>query len=103
MSLLENMFLQKFKAIIIFTQFSAKCIALLLIITISMWLLEITTFYSPGPEAYLILMDMINGLQGVFILLIFVRKTIILRWWFDRGSHSVESVELAELNRPQPT
>lgn len=77
---------------------SAKCISLLGIILISTWLLEIVTFYSPGPQIYLILMDMINGLQGVFVLLIFLimrrRRTIIFRWWNDRGSLTVENIEL---------
>ncbi|XP_065361342.1 probable G-protein coupled receptor Mth-like 14 isoform X2 [Calliphora vicina] len=76
----------------------AKCISLLGIILISTWLLEIVTFYSPGPQIYLILMDMINGLQGVFVLLIFLvirrRRTIIFRWWNDRGSHTIEKIEL---------
>lgn len=68
------------------------------IILITTWLLEIVTFYSPGPQIYLILMDMINGLQGVFILLIFLiirrRRTLIFRWWVDRGSHTIEKIEL---------
>ncbi|XP_046807636.1 probable G-protein coupled receptor Mth-like 14 isoform X5 [Lucilia cuprina] len=76
----------------------AKCISLLGLILISTWLLEIVTFYSPGPQIYLILMDMINGLQGVFVLLIFLvirrRRTIIFRWWNDRGSHTIEKIEL---------
>ncbi|XP_036325975.1 probable G-protein coupled receptor Mth-like 14 [Rhagoletis pomonella] len=81
----------------------AKCISFLGVILIVSWLLEIVTFYSPGPEAYLMVMEMVNGLQGVFILLIFVvvrrRRTIILRWWYDRGSHNVEDVELTAINK----
>ncbi|XP_073838377.1 methuselah-like 14 isoform X1 [Musca autumnalis] len=80
----------------------AKCISLLGLILISTWLLEIVTFYSPGPQIYLILMEMINGLQGVFVLLIFLvirrRRTVIFRWWNDRGSYIVEKVELDTLN-----
>ncbi|XP_058987536.1 probable G-protein coupled receptor Mth-like 14 isoform X5 [Musca domestica] len=80
----------------------AKCISLLGLILICTWLLEIVTFYSPGPQIYLILMDMINGLQGVFVLLIFLvirrRRTIIFQWWNDRGSYVVEKVELDILN-----
>ncbi|XP_058987532.1 probable G-protein coupled receptor Mth-like 14 isoform X2 [Musca domestica] len=75
---------------------------LLGLILICTWLLEIVTFYSPGPQIYLILMDMINGLQGVFVLLIFLvirrRRTIIFQWWNDRGSYVVEKVELDILN-----
>ncbi|XP_075160432.1 methuselah-like 14 isoform X2 [Haematobia irritans] len=78
--------------------FSAKCISLLGLILISTWLLEIVTFYSPGPQIYLVLMDMLNGLQGVFVLLIFLivrrRRRTIFRWWNDRGSLVIEKVEL---------
>ncbi|XP_028899418.2 probable G-protein coupled receptor Mth-like 14 isoform X3 [Zeugodacus cucurbitae] len=81
----------------------AKCISFLGVILIVSWLLEIVTFYSPGPEAYLMVMEMVNGLQGVFIMLIFVvvrrRRTVILRWWYDRGSHNVEDVELEAMNK----
>ncbi|XP_039966733.1 probable G-protein coupled receptor Mth-like 14 isoform X1 [Bactrocera neohumeralis] len=81
----------------------AKCISFLGVILIVSWLLEIVTFYSPGPDAYLMVMEMINGLQGVFIMLIFVvvrrRRTVILRWWYDRGSHNVEDVELEAMNK----
>ncbi|XP_067647637.1 probable G-protein coupled receptor Mth-like 14 [Eurosta solidaginis] len=81
----------------------AKCISFLGVILIVSWLLEIVTFYSPGPEAYLMVMEMVNGLQGVFIMLIFLvvrrRRTIILRWWYDRGSHHVEDVELTAINK----
>lgn len=91
--------------IIIYCTFitSAKCISFLGVILIVSWLLEIVTFYSPGPEAYLMVMEMVNGLQGVFIMLIFVvvrrRRTVILRWWYDRGSHNVEDVELVAMNK----
>lgn len=86
----------------LFVCFSAKCISLLGLILISTWLLEIVTFYSPGPQIYLILMDMVNGLQGVFVLLIFLivrrRRNTIFRWWNDRGSYIVEKIELDSLN-----
>ncbi|XP_037939191.1 probable G-protein coupled receptor Mth-like 14 [Teleopsis dalmanni] len=78
----------------------AKCISLLNLIMVITWMLEIVTFYSPGPENYLILLEMINGIQGILISLIFLvvrrRRTIILRWWYDRGSHNLENVELSE-------
>ncbi|XP_059216453.1 probable G-protein coupled receptor Mth-like 14 isoform X4 [Stomoxys calcitrans] len=80
----------------------AKCISLLGLILISTWLLEIVTFYSPGPQIYLILMDMVNGVQGVFVLLIFLiirrRRRIIFRWWSDRGSLVLEKLELEAFN-----
>ncbi|ALC42966.1 mthl14 [Drosophila busckii] len=81
----------------------AKCVALLGIIIILAWLFEIITFYSPGQEAYLLLCDMINALQGLWIMLIFLvvrrRRTIILRWWYDRGSHSIaDDTELQIVN-----
>jgi len=45
---------------------------------------------------------MVNGLQGVWVLLIFLvvrrRRTIILRWWYDRGSHAIEGTELQALS-----
>lgn len=84
----------------------AKCVALLGIIIILAWLFEIVTFYSPGNEAYLLLCDMINGLQGLWIMLIFLvvrrRRTIILRWWYDRGSHTIAEggTELQPVNKP---
>ncbi|KAH8416273.1 hypothetical protein KR222_002051, partial [Zaprionus bogoriensis] len=107
----------------------AKCVALLGIIIILAWLFEIVTFYSPGNEGnlqsaqiycipyihtsiylsimltvYLLLCDMINGLQGLWIMLIFLvvrrRRTIILRWWYDRGSHTIaEGTELQPVNK----
>ncbi|XP_030386382.1 probable G-protein coupled receptor Mth-like 14 [Scaptodrosophila lebanonensis] len=81
----------------------AKCICLLGIIMIVTWLLEMTTFYSKGKEGYLLLCDMINGLQGVFIFLIFLvvrrRRTVILRWWYDRGSHNIEGTELQTVSK----
>ncbi|KRG05680.1 probable G-protein coupled receptor Mth-like 14 isoform X1 [Drosophila mojavensis] len=83
----------------------AKCVALLGIIIILAWLFEIVTFYSPGNEVYLLLCDMINGLQGLWIMLIFLvvrrRRTIILRWWYDRGTHTIsEGTELQPVNKP---
>lgn len=46
---------------------------------------------------YLLICDMINGLQGLWIMLIFLvvrrRRTIILRWWYDRGSHAITPTE----------
>ncbi|XP_064539476.1 probable G-protein coupled receptor Mth-like 14 isoform X2 [Drosophila montana] len=82
----------------------AKCVALLGIIIILAWLFEIVTFYSPGNEVYLLLCDMINGLQGLWIMLIFLvvrrRRTIILRWWYDRGTHTiVEGTEMQPVNK----
>lgn len=45
---------------------------------------------------------MVNGLQGVFVLLIFLivrrRRNTIFRWWNDRGSYIVEKIELDSLN-----
>ncbi|XP_001983170.2 probable G-protein coupled receptor Mth-like 14 isoform X3 [Drosophila grimshawi] len=84
----------------------AKCVALLGIIIILAWLFEIVTFYSPGNEVYLLLCDMINGLQGLWILLIFLvvrrRRTIILRWWYDRGTHTIaEGTELQPVNKTE--
>ncbi|KAM7355685.1 methuselah-like 14 isoform 3-T3 [Cochliomyia hominivorax] len=76
----------------------AKCISLLGIAVTTTWLLEIVTFYSPGPQIYLVLMDMINGLQGVLILIIFLvirkRRAVIFRWWNDRGSYMLAKIEL---------
>jgi len=81
---------------------SAKCVSLLGIIMVVSWLLEIITFYSGSNSNYLILCDMVNGLQGVWVLLIFLvvrrRRTIILRWWYDRGSHEIEGTELQALS-----
>ncbi|KAL7733591.1 hypothetical protein ACLKA6_005054 [Drosophila palustris] len=83
----------------------AKCVALLGIIIILAWLFEIVTFYKPGNEGYLLLCDMINGLQGLWIMLIFLvvrrRRTIILRWWYDRGSHPITEAgtELQPVNK----
>ncbi|XP_034102565.1 probable G-protein coupled receptor Mth-like 14 isoform X1 [Drosophila albomicans] len=83
----------------------AKCVALLGIIVVLAWLFEIVTFYSPGNEVYLLLCDMINGLQGLWIMLIFLvvrrRRTIILRWWHDRGSHLISEggTELQPVNK----
>ncbi|KRF97800.1 uncharacterized protein Dwil_GK16540 [Drosophila willistoni] len=75
----------------------AKCISLLGIIMIISWLLEMVTFYSSSDSIYLFLCDMVNGLQGVWVLLIFLvvrrRRTIILRWWYDRGSHTIHAVD----------
>ncbi|EDW49900.1 GM14322 [Drosophila sechellia] len=80
----------------------AKCVSLLGIIMVVSWLLEIITFYSGSNSNYLILCDMVNGLQGVWVLLIFLvvrrRRTIILRWWYDRGSHEIEGTELQALS-----
>ncbi|XP_016975863.1 probable G-protein coupled receptor Mth-like 14 [Drosophila rhopaloa] len=80
----------------------AKCVSLLGIIMVISWLLEIVTFYSGSNSNYLLLCDMANGLQGVWVLLIFLvvrrRRTIILRWWYDRGSHKIEGTELQALN-----
>ncbi|SPP86930.1 probable G-protein coupled receptor Mth-like 14 isoform X1 [Drosophila guanche] len=81
----------------------AKCVSLLGIIMIISWLFEIVTFYSGSNSNYLLLCDMVNGLQGVWVLLIFLvvrrRRTIILRWWYDRGSHKIEGTELQELDK----
>ncbi|XP_034480489.1 probable G-protein coupled receptor Mth-like 14 isoform X2 [Drosophila innubila] len=83
----------------------AKCVALLGIIIILAWLFEIVTFYKSGNEVYLLLCDMINGLQGLWIMLIFLvvrrRRTIILRWWYDRGSHTITEAgtELQPVNK----
>ncbi|XP_037718688.1 probable G-protein coupled receptor Mth-like 14 isoform X2 [Drosophila subpulchrella] len=80
----------------------AKCVSLLGIIMVISWLLEIVTFYSGSNSNYLLLCDMVNGLQGVWVLLIFLvvrrRRTIILRWWYDRGSHPIEGTELQALS-----
>ncbi|KAH8380098.1 hypothetical protein KR009_008905, partial [Drosophila setifemur] len=86
----------------------AKCVSLLGIIMVISWLLEIVTFYSGSNSNYLLLCDMVNGLQGVWVLLIFLvvrrRRTIIMRWWYDRGSHKIESTEMQELsNHNNPT
>ncbi|XP_030081147.1 probable G-protein coupled receptor Mth-like 14 isoform X2 [Drosophila hydei] len=83
----------------------AKCVALLGIIIILAWLFEIVTFYSPGNEVYLLLCDMINGLQGLWIMLIFLvvrrRRTIICRWWHDRGTHTIsDGTELQAVTKP---
>ncbi|XP_017066369.1 probable G-protein coupled receptor Mth-like 14 isoform X5 [Drosophila eugracilis] len=80
----------------------AKCVSLLGIIMVISWLLEIVTFYSGSNSNYLLICDMVNGLQGVWVLLIFLvvrrRRTIILRWWYDRGSHEIEETELQALS-----
>ncbi|KAH8349840.1 hypothetical protein KR084_007829, partial [Drosophila pseudotakahashii] len=86
----------------------AKCVSLLGIIMVISWLLEIVTFYSGSNSNYLLLCDMVNGLQGVWVLLIFLvvrrRRTIILRWWYDRGSHELQGTELQALsNSNNPT
>ncbi|KAH8375673.1 hypothetical protein KR200_010211, partial [Drosophila serrata] len=81
----------------------AKCVCLLGIIMVISWLLEIVTFYSGSKSNYLLLCDMVNGLQGVWVLLIFLvvrrRRTIILRWWYDRGSHNIGGTELQTLSK----
>ncbi|XP_043069989.1 probable G-protein coupled receptor Mth-like 14 isoform X3 [Drosophila bipectinata] len=81
----------------------AKCVCLLGIILIISWLLEIVTFYSNSNSNYLLLCDMVNGLQGVWVLLIFLvvrrRRTIIMRWWRDRGSHEINETEMQELRK----
>ncbi|KAH8297872.1 hypothetical protein KR054_012660, partial [Drosophila jambulina] len=81
----------------------AKCVSLLGIIMVISWLLEIVTFYSGSKSNYLLLCDMVNGLQGVWVLLIFLvvrrRRTIILRWWYDRGSHEIRGTELQSLSK----
>ncbi|KAH8303821.1 hypothetical protein KR018_008571, partial [Drosophila ironensis] len=86
----------------------AKCVTFLGIILVISWLLEIVTFYSGSDSNYLLLCDMVNGLQGVWVLLIFLvvrrRRTIILRWWHDRGSHEIktpnqDATEMQELQR----
>lgn len=46
-------------------------------------------------------MELFNGLQGVFILAIFIgvrnRRHVIVRWWYDRGSLNTD-VEMTNLN-----
>lgn len=54
------------------------------------WILEVITFFSPGNEDSLAFLEILNGLQGVFILIIFMavqtKRNILTHWWYDRGS-----------------
>lgn len=70
--------------------FSAKCITFITFLIMIVWLLEVITFYSPGNEDSLAFLEILNGLQGMFILIIFMairsKRVIITHWWYDRGS-----------------
>lgn len=72
---------------------NTQCIAIMYIIVVCTWLLEVITFYSPGAGEYLAFLDVMNALQGVFILIIFVvirkKREVIASWWHDRGSHQI--------------
>lgn len=73
--------------------FSARCLALLYVIVVFTWILEVVTFYSPGAGDILGFLEAMNAMQGVFILIIFViirkKRTVIASWWHDRGSHNI--------------
>ncbi|XP_055904541.1 probable G-protein coupled receptor Mth-like 14 [Eupeodes corollae] len=87
-----------------------KCICCLYIVTIITWILEVVTFYSPGQDNYTAFMEIINALQGAFILMIFIvvrrRRNAIVRWWHGRGPHGLTAVPMKDLipaeNRPPP-
>ncbi|XP_055855248.1 probable G-protein coupled receptor Mth-like 14 [Episyrphus balteatus] len=87
-----------------------KCICCLYVITIITWILEVVTFYSPGPDSSNAFMEIINALQGAFILMIFIvvrrRRNAIVRWWHGRGPHGLTAVPMKDLvpveNRPPP-
>uniref|UniRef100_T1GWT3 G-protein coupled receptors family 2 profile 2 domain-containing protein n=1 Tax=Megaselia scalaris TaxID=36166 RepID=T1GWT3_MEGSC len=68
----------------------AKCITFITFLIMIVWLLEVITFYSPGNEDSLAFLEILNGLQGMFILIIFMairsKRVIITHWWYDRGS-----------------
>lgn len=74
-----------------------KSTAYLTIIMTINWIFEIISFYN---ETSSIFFDIVNALQGVFILFIFVclpRPTkIIKHWWNDRGSYEVVARETDE-------
>ncbi|KAL5289871.1 hypothetical protein ACFFRR_009716 [Megaselia abdita] len=68
----------------------AKCITFISFLIMIVWILEVITFYSPGNEDSLAFLEILNGLQGMFILIIFMtirrKRNIITHWWYDRGS-----------------
>lgn len=74
-------------------QLNARCLALLYVIVVFTWILEVVTFYSPGAGDILGFLEAMNAMQGVFILIIFViirkKRTVIASWWHDRGSHNI--------------
>ncbi|XP_055378846.1 probable G-protein coupled receptor Mth-like 14 [Condylostylus longicornis] len=82
------------------TKQDATCISILLGIISITWILEVITFYAPGSDDYMAFMEIMNGLQGFFILMIFIvgrkRRSVIIRWWHDRGSHEITPVPTRE-------